>query len=80
MKFQFKNGLDSDLYGRIPDHMTPARAINKHVGTIVVVAYGNGIFGYLKVIDKAAWEKHIAPHVAPTSDNYLELTLPETET
>jgi hypothetical protein len=80
MKFQFKKGLDSDLYGRIPDHLTPARAINQHAGTIVVVAYGSGIFGYLKVVDKQAWEKHIAPLVTTTLDNYLQVDLPETET
>jgi hypothetical protein len=77
MTFEFKKGFDNDLFGRLPDHVGPARAINDHVGRVVVLSYGAGIFSFLKIVDEKAWDEHVAPRIRRSTDNYLQLTIPE---
>lgn len=68
---------DFALFFDSPDHYTPMKMINDHVGTEVVRLRGAGIGVNLQIVDFDAWSDYISAHVKETKDGKFVIELPD---
>ena len=71
---------DFALLFKSPDHVTPLKIINEHVGKEVVRMRGTGIGVNLQIVDFDAWSDYISSHVleiAGSNGSQFHMALPD---